>query len=224
MQVVSKQTETDEALLAGALAVARQIRGGPVDADAVRHRLEYLADAIHARYRSRDERAIQAYMHRVLFDELGFQGDPEEYDELDNLDIVEVLQSRRGMPIMLSMVYVLLARQLGLPAWGVGLPGHFVVGARVDGLRQIIDPFYGGRMLSETEARELCRHSCGADLLWDPSWLDPVSHRAWLTRILNNVRIRIEGGERYMACTELLFALHPGDPDLAEELSIQREE
>src|ERR687885_532557 len=58
----------------------------------------------------------------------GFAGDREEYDHPDNSMLDRVLERRRGLPILLSVVYVAVAERAGVPLGGVGLPGHFVVG------------------------------------------------------------------------------------------------
>ena len=83
-------------------------------------------------------------LRRVLADDHGFRGYGDDYGDLRASLLHEVLRRRRGLPILLSVVYLEVARRAGVEAYGIGLPGHFVV--EVAG--QLMDPFYGGRLVS----------------------------------------------------------------------------
>ena len=74
----------------------------------------------------------------------GFVGDREDYDHPDNSMLDVVLERRRGLPILLSVVYVEVGRRAGVPLAGVGLPGHFVVGHFGADPPFLLDPFSGG--------------------------------------------------------------------------------
>jgi regulator of sirC expression with transglutaminase-like and TPR domain len=214
--------ESDDGLLDAAIAIAIQVEPGQVSAEPVRERLEQLQRAVRQRTSGQNLSALQAHLHAVLFDELGFAGNSEEYDHRDNSNIQRVLETRRGLPIMLTLVYVLLARRLGLEAWGVGMPGHFLAGVRTDERWQLIDPFHKGDLLSENEARALYHAIAGGDAAWDERFLEPVSHLEWVTRMINNLRYQAHASgdrEALTAYTELLTILYPDDRDLADELS-----
>jgi regulator of sirC expression with transglutaminase-like and TPR domain len=74
----------------------------------------------------------------------GFSGDREQYDDPRNSMLDLVLERRRGLPILLSAVYVEVARRPGVALAGVGLPGHFVVGHFGATPAVLLDPFAGG--------------------------------------------------------------------------------
>jgi regulator of sirC expression with transglutaminase-like and TPR domain len=74
----------------------------------------------------------------------GFAGDREQYDDPRNSMLDVVLERRRGLPILLSVVYVEVARRAGVAFAGVGLPGHFVVGHFGAAPALLLDPFSGG--------------------------------------------------------------------------------
>lgn len=80
----------------------------------------------------------------VLGERHGFTGDRERYDHPENSMLDRVLNRRRGLPIVLSVVYVETARRAGIPLGGVGLPGHFVVGHFGADPPLLLDPFSGG--------------------------------------------------------------------------------
>lgn len=83
-------------------------------------------------------------INRVLFHEHGFHGNVENYTDPLNSFIDQVLARRTGIPISLSIVYVLIAQRIGLDLEPVGLPGHFVVGCYQDDSPFFIDAFDGG--------------------------------------------------------------------------------
>ncbi len=87
----------------------------------------------------------------------GFEGDRERYDDPDNSMLDIVLGRRRGLPIVLSVVYIEVARRAGIALAGVGLPGHFVVGHFGADPPLLLDPFAGGRLVEVDVARDLLR-------------------------------------------------------------------
>lgn len=84
----------------------------------------------------------------------GFAGDSEQYDHPDNSMLDLVLARRRGLPILLSVVYVETARRAAIPLAGVGLPGHFVVGHFGVAPPLLLDPFAGGGVVQGDVNRE----------------------------------------------------------------------
>jgi regulator of sirC expression with transglutaminase-like and TPR domain len=90
---------------------------------------------------------------QFFFGDLGFGGNVNDYYNPDNSHLHVVLRTRRGIPISLAVLWLELARGLGLRAEGVGFPGHFLVQARLGEGRVVIDPFTG-RSLGQDELRE----------------------------------------------------------------------
>ena len=93
----------------------------------------------------------------VLFHEWGFRGNVEHYTDPRNSLLDEVLTRRTGIPISLSIVYLLVAGRLGLELEPVALPGHFVVGCYGDGLPFFVDPFDQGLFRNAEEVFALLR-------------------------------------------------------------------
>src|ERR1035438_2223741 len=123
-----------------------------------------------------------------LFHELGFRGNDSDYYHPGNSCLDVVLDQRTGIPITLSLVYIEVARRLGRPVFGIGLPGHFVVQYSDAEYSKYIDPFHGGKLLTEDDCGKLAREITGVDLSTEPSTLAPVSNRYILVRMLNNLR------------------------------------
>ncbi len=127
-----------------ALALAAEFRG--VEAATAVAKLDALAselvDALAAEPETPEAQARAVVA--VLGNRHGFTGDTERYDHPANSMLDVVLERHRGLPILLSVVYVEVARRAGLPLAGVGLPGHFVVGHFGTEPPLLLDPFAGG--------------------------------------------------------------------------------
>ncbi|MEV6109538.1 transglutaminase-like domain-containing protein [Streptomyces sp. NPDC051940] len=125
----------------------------------------------------------------LLGERHGFHGTPGDYRRLESSLLHEVLRRRRGLPILLSVVWMEVARRAGAPVYGVALPGHFVVGfgdpRGTDG-PVLVDPFDGGRPLSSADTELLVLGATGRPLT--PSMLTPADPLDIVLRILNNIR------------------------------------
>ena len=162
----------------------------------------------------RPGREFVAAANRYLFDELGFHGNEMDYNDPRNSCLNYVLDRRTGIPIALSVVYIEVARRLGQPVSGIGLPGHFIVEYNDGEFATYIDPFHSGKLLSVDDCRQLARARTGSDA--DATALAPVGTRYILVRMLNNLRSAYFRGKRFekmIAVTDLLLE---GFPENAE--------
>lgn len=126
-------------------------------------------------------------LHRLLGAGEGFRGSSADYQKLSSSLLQEVLRRRRGLPILLSVVWIEVARRAGAPVYGVALPGHFVVGfGDPEGSYVLVDPFDGGRVLSEQDAGLLVTGATGAALA--AGALAPADPLEVVRRVLNNIR------------------------------------
>jgi regulator of sirC expression with transglutaminase-like and TPR domain len=224
-QLIAKQTtaiESPDALLEGAVAIAMHQMEG-VDFAHVDRVLQSYADTIRARVRGNQPQAMLAHMHEFLFEELGFNGNTDEYYNTVNSYLPAVLKTKRGLPITLSLVYKIVAERVGLRCWGVGLPGHFVVGVDCDGSTMLVDPFDKGRCLTPSEAHQRMRDTLGEEIEWSEELLQPVSNLHWLTRILQNL-LHIFGANRHYAdvaaMLEMEMVLWPNQTHLERDLAL----
>ena len=123
------------------LAMAAEFRSA--SAEATLDELDELgAELTRARHDSPREQAEAC--RRLLGEREGFTGNRDDYNHPDNSMLDLVLARRTGLPILLSVVYVEVARRAGIPLEGVGLPGHFVVGHFGAEPPLLLDPFAGG--------------------------------------------------------------------------------
>ena len=123
----------------------------------------------------------------------GFVGDQVVYDHPDNSMLDLVLERRRGLPILLSVVYVEVARRAGIALEGVGLPGHYVVGHFGADPPLLLDPFGGGAPLEVAAAAELRpwrAHETALRML--NNLVGSYMRRADLTRAIRAAELRLE--------------------------------
>jgi regulator of sirC expression with transglutaminase-like and TPR domain len=173
-----------------ALALAGTLRD--VDRDGARARLDELAGALPADGTPEEEAVALA---ELLGSRFGFSGDRDDYDNPKNSMLDLVLERRRGLPIALSVVYEAVARRAGVAVFGIGLPGHFVVGHFGASPPVLLDPFGRGRRIEVDAPSDLVRP-------WTP-------HETAL-RMLNNLvaaygrRMRVADA---IACARMRLAL-----------------
>jgi len=179
--------ETTGGLLNAALAISMHAFED-VQPDDIDLRLMALASRVRARFRGEHVQAMLAHLHHVFFEEEGFIGNHGQYYHPLNSYLPAVLESRRGVPATLSLVYKVVAEHVGLHVEGVNAPGHFLV--RVRGQRDwiIIDPYFCGAVLSRNEAFERIEQVTGAPVPHDRTSLAPATHREWIVRILSNLQ------------------------------------
>ncbi|MGB8940837.1 MAG: transglutaminase-like domain-containing protein, partial [Streptomyces sp.] len=148
--------------------------------------LDRLADQLTERLPAKagDPRSWALALAELLGTRYGFKGRPGDYQHLRSALLHEVLRRRRGLPILLSVVWIEVARRAGAPVHGVALPGHFVVGFGARDEQVLANPFAGGHVLSATDAELLVAGATGAPLV--PSMLSPAGPLDIVLRVLNN--------------------------------------
>ena len=150
----------------------------------IRSRVPHLAGS-RAATGQRGISGLLAHLHEALFDDLGLGGDGEVALHPDASDISLVLETGRGLPITCSLVYCASAERIGLEAFGIDAPGHFLVGVPDGDSTLIVDPFGNGRLLSYEEFANLV-HAYDEEA--DPyEILRPAPPAAWLERWLRNL-------------------------------------
>jgi regulator of sirC expression with transglutaminase-like and TPR domain len=138
-----------------------------------------------------EEQAGQIGAH--VYATLGFRGNEKDYYDPRNSLLSDVVERRLGIPITLAIVYCEIAKRLGVPAHGVGFPGHFLVRlerAPMETEREplFIDPFYAGRILDEPSLQRMVARALGAEASLRPEHLAVASPRAILVRVLTNLK------------------------------------
>ncbi len=150
-------------------------------------------------------------LNQYLFQENGFHGSRTQYYHPANSHLNRVLEDREGLPLTLSVLYIELAKRIGLDLVGVGLPGHFVAGWKTkEGTLQLVDVFNGGQHLDREAAGDLVLSITGRAMRDEHLVASP--QREILVRMLNNLMgiaqrdSDLEAVGRYVEAT---LAIHP---------------
>lgn len=151
-------------------------------------------------------------LSEFLFDEQGFRGNEADYYDPRNSYVNDVLDRRLGIPITLSLVYCEVARRLGLPVVGVGLPGHFVVKYVTADDEIVIDPFNRGIILTPEDCAALVERATGGVAPFRAEHLAPIGPKDILARMLSNLKgIYLQASDfpRALAAVERIALLQP---------------
>ncbi len=151
--------------------------------------LDSMASEVRSRIgQNRMPEAIIGALNSYLFEELGFQGNAEDFYNPSNSFINEVLSLRSGLPITLSVLYLAIGQRLELPLFGVAMPLHFLVKYHAEDKEIFIDPFHGGQVLTSAGCRVLLEKIVGKPVAFQPAYLETAPKRAILYRLLNNLK------------------------------------
>ncbi len=178
--------DSDEGLMTAAVAVSQHVQPNNGIAE-VNTRLDNLANQVRTRVQSNSDLAMLSHLHEVLFVEEGFMGSRNGYYEATNSFLPAVLRQRRGIPISLCLVYKLVAGRLGLKVEGVNAPGHFLIRIYTKHDVMLVDPFNGGRLLSDSDACTLIEKITGYSPGGDERCFQTATNKQWLARLLANL-------------------------------------
>jgi len=208
--------EPGEAIAPAALTIVR-VEYPALDLGPYLQRLERMGETAAARLGRRGEPRAEAQiatLNAYLFEELGFSGNRERYDDPRNSFLNEVLDRRTGIPISLAVVYLEIGRRAGLRLEGVNFPGHFLVRVpAVSGSDElIVDPFHSGALLSEVDCRQLLRQHLGDEAAFDPTLLATATRQHIVVRMLVNLKrlyVRMRSFPQARFISDLLLTVDP---------------
>jgi len=154
-----------------------------------------------------------AALKKVLHEVNGYHGDREQYDDIQNANLIRVIERRRGLPVALGLLYVVLARRAGWQAAGLNFPGHFLVRLEEEGERIILDPFQDGQEMDAAALRQLLKSIIGEKAELSHQFYLPVSNRDMLVRLQNNLKKRLIDQEEYAQAVIVVEAMEALAPD-----------
>jgi regulator of sirC expression with transglutaminase-like and TPR domain len=161
-----------------------------------------------------------------LFDRMGFCGNTGDYYDPRNSFLSDVIDRRMGIPISLSVLYLEIARRVGVLAQGVNFPGHFLVRVAIEDAWLFLDPFSGGRSLTPGDLETLLRKTTTPDAVLEPSVIAAATKRQIVARMLVNLAgIYGRNGDlpRSLDVLERLAILEPQNPRIARDLTQLRQ-
>jgi regulator of sirC expression with transglutaminase-like and TPR domain len=196
-----------------ALAIATQ-EYPDLEIDDCLSQLDSLGQAVELRIDDeKNPYRIIAALNTVLFKELGFQGNRSEYYDPKNSFLNDVITRKKGIPISLSVIYMEVARRVGLSLAGVGFPGHFLVKYEDGDVEILIDVFNEGEIRSREDLDRMLQQIYRGQVYYQAGFVAALGKRDILRRMLNNLKwIYLERGEplKTLSVLDQLLILDPG--------------
>ena len=178
---------TNENLARGALLLSLE-EYPQLDVEDSLLRLDELAHRVAGRASSGEPPVFRlGHLHAEMFDEDEYRGDTTSYYDPRNAYLSDVIERKAGIPITLSIIFLHVAAKIGLHAYGVGLPGHYLVKVQFELNELYVDPFSQGATLTVADIGELLRQLSGGSIALSSEHLRAWSGRETLVRVLANL-------------------------------------
>jgi regulator of sirC expression with transglutaminase-like and TPR domain len=225
--LVSPEIEDEQIdLLTTSLTIAK-LEYPQLDVSMYRQKVSSIAETVKARVnRSDDSLETLAIINEVLFGDEGFRGNVSDYYDPKNSFFNDVLDRKLGIPITLSVLYIEVARRAGVPVFGVGMPGHFLLKFyEIDGRELFLDAYNSGRLLSPEDCQEKLTEIYNGQIPLDAKFLTPVGKRQILTRMLNNLRSIYMTNrllKKALAVIDLILVIYPRSADDVKQRAMLR--
>ena len=218
-------SDDDVDLIRAALVIART-EYPDLDVESYASKLEDLARRVAAKAPALESRETFSALNHVLFEEVNLRGNREDYYDPKNSFLNDVLDRGLGIPITLAIVYMEVARRVGLPLAGVGMPGHFLLKHfSDDGRETLIDCFNRGDVLSRQECQSRLDEIYSGEMRLRPEFLQPISRRQILTRMLNNLKtvyLSTRNFRKALLVSDLTLVIHPQSSDDIKQRALLR--
>jgi len=162
-------------------------------------------------------------LNEHLFENLGFSGDDDDYYNPKNNFLNEVIDKKVGLPITISILYVEIAKFIGLELKIVGFPGHVLVKYNEE---MILDPFYDGRLLDVDNLQEILDTNFDGEIEFKPEFLDEVEPEQILLRMARNLKnsyVQSFVYDKALRCVNMVLAIEPESPEDIRDKGILEE-
>lgn len=149
---------------------------------------------------------------KVIDGQFGYTGDQTSYNDMQNANMMQVIDRRRGLPVALGLIYIIAARAQGWACAGLNFPGHFLIRLELGSARRILDPFNGGVKMEIPQLRSLLKGMAGEGAELQPEYYQPVSNRDVLLRLLNNIKGRALQSNDFVRAADILLRMRMISP------------
>jgi len=162
-------------------------------------------------------------LNEHLFENLGFSGDDDDYFNPKNNFLNEVIDKKVGLPITISILYVEIAKIIGLDLKIVGFPSHILVKYNEE---MILDPFYDGNLLDVDDLQGILDTNFDGQLQFQPKFLDEIESEQILLRMTRNLKnsyVQSFVYDKALRCTNMVLAIEPESPEDVRDKGILEE-
>src|ERR1700756_998451 len=223
---VSSDVEDEKIdLIRGALVMART-EYPHLEIEEYAGRIERMARRVAALSPDLDPQRTITALNDVVFGQAKLRGNREDYYDPRNSFLNDVLDRGLGIPITLSVIYMEVARRIGFPLSGVGMPGHFLLKHYgKDGQERLIDCFNRGDILSRHDCQTRLDEIYSGEMKLRPEFLHPISRRQILTRMLNNLKtvyLSTRNFRKALVIADLILVIHPRSAEDVKQRALLR--
>jgi regulator of sirC expression with transglutaminase-like and TPR domain len=212
-------------LIRGALVIART-EYPRLEIEEYAGRIEAMARRAAALVPDLEPQRTLAALNQVVFEQANLRGNREEYYDPRNSFLNDVLDRGLGIPITLSIIYMEVAKRVGFPLAGVGMPGHFLLKHYGDdGQERLIDCFNRGDILTRQDCQSRLDEIYSGDMKLRPEFLHPISRRQILTRMLNNLKtvyLSTRNFRKALPIADLILVIYPRSAEDLKQRALLR--
>ena len=184
------------------------------------HHIQILIDEVTLRYTSLIEGGADdsaetqlSALKDIIADKYEYVGDTETYDDLQNVNLIRVIERRKGMPISISLLYIHIGLAQGWSIAALNFPAHVVCRIEKNGQIILFDPFNGCDILQASDMRQLLKSIIGGEAELAAEYYNPSSKRDILIRMQNNIKLRLIEGEDYEGAVKVIEIMRRIDPN-----------
>lgn len=139
-------------------------------------------------------------INNALFSKLKFRANTKNFHSPNNSFLKSVLESKKGNPISLSVIYMLVAEKLGMPIYGVNLPNLFIVTYKSEETQFYINAFNRGLIFSK---KDIDNYLANLNLTPKPIYYEPCSNEDIIKRVLRNLIMAYEKLDDHQKADEI---------------------
>ena len=168
-----------------------------IDLARYRHHLDKIVEEVGDRYKALIEAGAKdnaetklAALKHIISDQYNYTGDKDQYDDLQNADLVRVIDRRKGLPIALALITLHASKGQGWNMEGLNFPGHFLLRIEDGPQRLITDPFSGFQIMQAADLRTLLKQVAGPEAELSAAFYETATARDVLIRLQNNIKHR----------------------------------
>ncbi len=219
LQSLGRVPDHEIPLAEAALLLSASYSAG-IDLDRYRNHLSKLAEKVGKRFAAlldagaddSAETRLAALKH-IISDQYQYEGDTDNYDDLENADLVRVIDRRKGLPIALSIITLHAAKAQGWDMEGINFPGHFLLRLEWGSHRLITDPFSRFQIMQASDLRNLVKKIAGPEAELSSSYYESATSRDILIRLQNNIKHRQIEHEDYEGALKTVEQMRLIAPD-----------
>jgi regulator of sirC expression with transglutaminase-like and TPR domain len=214
------QVKDEDINLANTALAMGAIDSPELSLERYQHHIQKLIDEVASRHAlllkqgAEDDAATQlAALKHIIADKYEYEGDQETYDDLQNVNLIRVIERRKGMPIAISLLYLHVGLAQGWSLAALNFPAHVVCRIEKSGQRILFNPFNRCDVLQAADMRQLLKSLVDPEAELNADYYNPSSKRDVLIRMQNNIKLRLIEGEDYEGAVKTIEVMRRIDPN-----------